>query len=191
MSNSTASLPDMIPDAHRTPQSASRSVQSTAVTEEGAPVETRQFITFTIDSEEYGVDIMAVREIKGWTPSSPIPKAPPHVLGVINLRGIIIPIFDLRARFGMGSTEPTKSHVVIIVIVGARTVGILVDAVSDILSIELSQIRDVPEMERHIDDDFINGLVALDDRMVTLISLQGLFQSPAGALPQLGMAAAE
>lgn len=191
MSTSTASLPGMIADTHRTPQSVSRAVQSTAVAEEGDPVETRQFITFKIDSEEYGVDIMAVREIKGWTPTSPIPKAPPHVLGVINLRGIIIPIFDLRARFGMGSTEPTKSHVVIIVIVGARTVGVLVDAVSDILSIEPSQIRDVPEMERHIEDDFIDGLVAMDDRMVTLISLQGLFQNPAGTLPQIGMAAAE
>jgi len=184
---STASLPDTIPDGSR----AAAIAQSTAVTEGAPPVETRQFITFTIDSEEYGVDIMAVREIKGWTPTSPIPKAPPHVLGVINLRGIIIPIFDLRARFGMGSTEPSKSHVVIIVIVGARTVGILVDAVSDILSIEPSQIRDVPEMERHIDDDFINGLVALEDRMVTLISLQGLFQSPTATLPQLGVAAAE
>jgi purine-binding chemotaxis protein CheW len=191
MSNSTASLPDKIAAPSRTPQNLSRGIQSMAVAEEGPPVETRQFITFTIDSEEYGVDIMAVREIKGWTPSSPIPKAPPHVLGVINLRGIIIPIFDLRARFGMGSTEPTKSDVVIIVIVGARTVGILVDAVSDILSIEPTQIRDVPEMERHIDDDFIDGLVALEERMVTLISLQGLFQSPAGGLPQIGSTAAD
>ncbi len=171
MSNGAASLPDTVSGSLRPSQSVSRAVQSTAVAEEGAPVETRQFITFTINAEEYGVDIMAVREIKGWTPTSPIPKAPPHVLGVMNLRGIIVPIFDLRARFGMGTTEPTKSHVVIIVLVGARTVGVLVDAVSDILSVEPNQIREAPEMERHIDDDFIDGLVALENRMVTLISL--------------------
>jgi purine-binding chemotaxis protein CheW len=136
-----------------------------------------QFITFTIGTEEYGVDIMAVREIKGWTETTSVPKAPEHVRGVINLRGIIVPIFDLRARFGQGTTQTTKSHVVIIVAIGTRVVGLLVDAVSDILTIERAEIRPIPDMERAAEDAFLEGLVALDQRMVTLVSLEGLFQA--------------
>ncbi|TAD90230.1 MAG: chemotaxis protein CheW [Alphaproteobacteria bacterium] len=146
---------------------------------EADAADSRQFITFTIDQEEYGVDIMAVREIKGWVPTASIPKAPAHVRGVINLRGIIVPIFDLRARFGQGLTEPTRTHVVIIVMVGPRTIGLLVDSVSDILSTSSADIRPVPEMDRSIDDAFLDGLVATGDRMVTLISLDGLFRSTA------------
>jgi purine-binding chemotaxis protein CheW len=147
-----------------------------------------QFITFTIGVEEYGVDIMAVREIKGWIETTSLPKAPPHVRGVINLRGIIVPIFDLRARFGGGITETTKSHVVIIVAVGTRVVGLLVDAVSDILTVESESIRPVPEMDRRAEDAFIDGLVALDQRMVTLISLDNLFRSDHPALDATAIA---
>lgn len=139
----------------------------------------QQFITFTLDAQEYGVDIMAVREIKGWTDTTTIPNAPRHVRGVINLRGIIVPIFDLRARFGMGMTEPSRMHVVIIVNTGGRTVGLLVDAVSDIITIGSDEIRPVPDMGVAGDDRFLDGLVALGERMVTLVSLDGLF---AGAL---------
>ncbi len=96
----------------------------------------RQFITFTLDAQEYGVDIMRVREIKGWTETTALPQAPSYVRGVINLRGIIVPILDLRARFGMGTTIPTRMHVVIIVITDTRTTGLLVDAVSDIITVE-------------------------------------------------------
>jgi purine-binding chemotaxis protein CheW len=141
-----------------------------------APVETpRQFITFTLDAQEYGVDIMRVREIKGWTDTTALPQAPPYVRGVINLRGIIVPILDLRARFGMGTTQPTRMHVVIIVITDTRTTGLLVDAVSDIITVEPSTIRPVPRMDdMPAEDSFLDGLVALDDRMVTLVSLDGL-----------------
>jgi purine-binding chemotaxis protein CheW len=140
---------------------------------------TKQFITFTLGPEEYGIDIMVVREIKGWTDTTMIPNAPSHVRGVINLRGIIVPIFDLRARFGMGLTTPTKMHVVIIVAAGTRTIGLLVDTVSDIISVDPKAIRPVPEMGLPTDDQFLDGLVALDDRMVTLVSLAGLFGHPA------------
>lgn len=138
----------------------------------------QQFITFTLGAEEYGIDIMVVREIKGWTDTTMIPNAPAHVRGVINLRGVIVPIFDLRARFGMGMTVPSKMHVVIIVAAGTRTIGLLVDTVSDIISVEPKAIRAVPEMGLPSDDQFLDGLVALDDRMVTLVSLSGLFGSP-------------
>jgi len=139
----------------------------------------QQFITFTLGAEEYGIDIMVVREIKGWTDTTMIPNAPTHVRGVINLRGIIVPIFDLRARFGMGLTQPTKMHVVIIVAAATRTIGLLVDTVSDIISIDPQAIRPVPEMGLPAGDQFLDGLVALEDRMVTLVSLAGLFNSQA------------
>jgi len=143
--------------------------------------EPAQFITFTIGTEEYGIDIMAVREIKGWTETTTMPKAPLHVRGVINLRGIIIPIYDLRARFGMGLTETTKTHVIIIISVGSRIVGILVDAVSDILSIDRDAIHPPPEMDHKTEDWFIDGLVALGERMVTLVSLDRLISEPVAA----------
>jgi purine-binding chemotaxis protein CheW len=138
----------------------------------------RQFITFTLDAQEYGVDIMRVREIKGWTETTTLPQAPSYVRGVINLRGIIVPILDLRARFGMGTTNPTRMHVVIIVITDTRTTGLLVDAVSDIITVEPNTIRAVPKMDDlPAEDSFLDGLVALDDRMVTLVSLDGLIGS--------------
>jgi len=104
-----------------------------------------------------------------------IPNAPAHVRGVINLRGIIVPIFDLRARFGVGLTVPTAMHVVIIVAAGTRTVGLLVDTVSDIISVNPKAIRPVPEMGLPTEDQFLDGLVAIENRMVTLVSLAGLF----------------
>src|ERR1700761_7785868 len=142
---------------------------------------TQQFITFTLGEEEYGIDIMVVREIKGWTETTMIPNAPAHVRGVINLRGIIVPIFDLRPRFGIGVTTPTNMHVVIIVAAGTRTVGLLVDTVSDIISVDPKEIRDVPEMGTPTEDQFLEGLVAIENRMVTLVSLAGLFGMPTGS----------
>ncbi|NVN84908.1 MAG: chemotaxis protein CheW [Rhodopseudomonas sp.] len=141
----------------------------------------QQFITFTLGAEEYGIDIMVVREIKGWTDTTMIPNAPVHVRGVINLRGVIVPIFDLRARFGVGLTVPTSMHVVIIVAAGTRTVGLLVDTVSDIISIDPKAIRPVPEMGLPTEDQFLEGLVAIENRMVTLVSLAGLFGKSADA----------
>src|SRR6201996_887784 len=134
-----------------------------------------QFITFTLGDAEYGIDIMVVREIKGWTETTMIPNAPAHVRGVINLRGIIVPIFDLRARFNIGVTVPSSMHVVIIVAAGTRTVGLLVDTVSDIISVDPKEIRDVPDMGMSNEDQCLEGLVAIENRMVTLVSLAALF----------------
>ncbi|CCD96261.1 MULTISPECIES: chemotaxis protein CheW [unclassified Bradyrhizobium] len=150
----------------------------------------QQFITFTLGEEEYGIDIMVVREIKGWTETTMIPNAPPHVRGVINLRGIIVPIFDLRARFGTGVTVPTNMHVVIIVAAGTRTVGLLVDTVSDIISVDPKEIRDVPDMGMPTEDQFLEGLVAIQDRMVTLVSLSGLFGMPTESIKRTAAVAA-
>jgi purine-binding chemotaxis protein CheW len=136
---------------------------------------TAQHITFTVGNEEYGVDIMDVREIKGWTQATRLPNSPGYVRGVINLRGTMVPIFDLRARFGGGETEATGTHVVVIVTVGARVVGILVDAVSDILTIDRNDIQPVPRMDANDNEDFIGGLVTIGGRMVALLELERMF----------------
>jgi len=141
---------------------------------DSATSDARQFITFTLDAAEYGVDIMAVREIKGWSVTTAIPNAPRFINGVINLRGVIVPIMDLRARFGMDLTIPTPMHVVIIIATGARTTGLLVDAVSDIISVAPGAVRPIPDMGQGTRENVLAGLVALNDRMVSLVSLDFL-----------------
>jgi purine-binding chemotaxis protein CheW len=131
----------------------------------------QQFITFKLGAAEYGVDIMAVREIKGWSETTAIPNAPRFINGVINLRGIIVPIMDLRARFGMEPAVPTGMNVVIIISTGQRTTGLLVDAVSDIISVAPDAVRAIPDMGMGTRENLLAGLVPLTDRMVSLVSL--------------------
>lgn len=137
----------------------------------------RQFLTFTVGKEEYGVDIMIVREIKGWTETTRLPNSQDYMRGVMNLRGLIIPIFDLRTRFNLGITEATAKHVVIILAVKNRNIGILVDTVSDILNVSAEQIKPAPENDTQISADYINGLISLDDRMVVLLDVEHLFDA--------------
>ncbi len=134
----------------------------------------RQFISFTIGDEEYGVDIMAIREIKGWTASTELPNAPSYMRGVINLRGAIVPILDLRSRFGRGRTEATARHVIMVVAVGSRVAGLLVDAVADILAVPAEDIQPIPQLE-HAASGFLTGLVTVEGRMVALLDLDHVF----------------
>ena len=149
----------------------------------------RQFITCTLGDAEYGIDIMAVREIKGWAETTSIPHAPSWIRGVINLRGIIVPILDLRDRFGQGTTAPTPMHVVVIIQTGARTAGLLVDAVSDIIAISPGDIRPVPEVGSDAPESLLAGLVPLDRGMVALVSLDQLlcFPADAAAIPAVSL----
>lgn len=137
--------------------------------------DTVQFLTFTVGDSEYGVDIMTVREIKGWSDTTRLPNMPEYMRGVINLRGVVVPIFDLRTRFNMGITEVNPKNVVIILAIGERTVGVLVDAVSDILTIDSNEIKPAPTTETQIDAAFINGLISVDQRMVVLLNVDHLF----------------
>src|SRR3954447_7272582 len=105
-----------------------------------------QVISFAIGDDQYGVDIMAVREIKGWSEITHLPKQPEYVRGVLNLRGVIVPIIDLRCRFGQGMTEATPLHVIIIVQIEHQLVGLLADRVSDIISIDTAKIKSVPKV---------------------------------------------
>jgi len=140
--------------------------------DDGAP--TQQYITFKIGDREFGVDIMAVREIRGWTPATKIPNSPKAVLGVVNLRGAIIPILDLRACFGEDLTQATQAHVVIIVVIGSRVAGILVDAVSDILSVRHADIQPIPEVDRKDRENMVSEVIVIDGRLVGVLSLDRL-----------------
>jgi purine-binding chemotaxis protein CheW len=138
-----------------------------------------QVISFAIGNDQYGVDIMAVREIKGWTEITHLPKQPEYVRGVLNLRGVIVPIIDLRCRFGQGLTEATGLHIVIIVQIGTKQVGLLADRVLDIVSFENSQIQAVPRVAHATRLDFLSGLVTTDTGMIAVIDLPNLLAVPA------------
>lgn len=136
-----------------------------------------QYITFRVSEQEYGVSITSVREIKGWTHTTKLPNSPSYMRGVVNLRGTVVPILDLRSRFGMGTTDVTPSHVVMIVALENRMVGVLVDAVCDILSIEQTDIRAVPNMNVEEENTVVNGLVQKEERMVALLDLSKVFDA--------------
>jgi purine-binding chemotaxis protein CheW len=133
-----------------------------------------QFISFAIGEDQYGVDIMSVREIKGWSDITHLPKQPDYVRGVLNLRGAIVPIIDLRCRFGQGLTDTTPLHIVIIVQIGGRQVGLIGDRVLDIVSVEAKQIQPVPRTAQGTGADFLSGLVTIEDTMIALIDLPNL-----------------
>ena len=133
-----------------------------------------QFISFAIGNDQYGVDIMAVREIKGWVPITHLPKQPDYVRGVLNLRGVMVPIVDLRCRFGQGLTEATAMHVVIVVQIGSRQVGLLADRVLDIVSFDATQVQPVPRVTQSVRLDFLSGLVTIEGQMIALIDLSCL-----------------
>lgn len=131
----------------------------------------RELISFRIGDQEFCVDIMEVREIRGWTPATALPQAPAFVRGVINLRGAVLPIVDLGARLGLGTAEPTARHVIIVAQVQNQVVGLLVDAVSDILTVTDDQIQPTPDVASEMVRTFVRGLLAIEGRMVSFISL--------------------
>jgi purine-binding chemotaxis protein CheW len=144
--------------------------------ETGAPAtELVQFISFTIGGDHYGVDIIAVREIKGWSEITRLPEQPDYMRGVLNLRGAIVPVVDLRCRFGQGMTEPTPLHVLIVVLIGQQLVGLLADTVSDIVAVDPAGIKPVPRVTQHEGAGILSGIATVDgNKMITLIDLDRL-----------------
>ncbi len=136
-----------------------------------------QYLTFSVNGEEYGVDIMMVREIKGWTGVTRLPNTPDYLCGVMNLRGIIVPIFDLKCRFTGARAQVTGNSVIIILAVHGRNIGILVDAVSDILDVAASEVKPAPDGEAQAQAKFISGLISLPERMVVLLAIENLFDN--------------
>ena len=167
--------------AQQTAARASSEQDSWRSAADGATGSSRvEFISFSIGEEQYGVDIMAVREIKGWTEITHLPKQPDYVRGVLNLRGVMVPIIDLRCRFGQGTTEATPYHVVIVVQVDQRLVGLLADRVLDILAFDAGQVQPVPHVAKSSRVDFLSGLVTVDGTMIALVDLNNLLGERSG-----------
>ena len=134
----------------------------------------RELITFCIGEQEFAVDIMSVREIRGWSPATPLPQTPDYMRGVINLRGAVLPIMDLAARLGLSINEISARSVIVVVNVGERQVGLLVDAVSDILTISPEAIQPPPDIACDRVRSFVKGLISVEGRMISEIALEHL-----------------
>jgi purine-binding chemotaxis protein CheW len=133
-----------------------------------------QFLTFILGAEQFGVEILKVQEIKGYSAVTPIPNAPLYIKGVMNLRGTVVPVVDLRVKFGMEPAEYDKFTVIIVVTVGSKVMGLMVDAVSDVLDIPAAEIRMAPDLGVRVDTRFISGLANVGDRMAVLLDIERL-----------------
>ena len=142
-----------------------------------AAVSNNEFLTFTLGKEEYGIDILRVQEIRGYDAVTAIANTPPFIKGVINLRGVIVPIVDMRIKFNLGNVEYNQFTVVIILNLAHRVVGMVVDGVSDVITLTSEQIKAAPEFGSALDTQYINGLGAVDSRMIILIDIERLMSS--------------
>jgi len=141
-----------------------------------------EFLTFTLGEEEYGVDILKVQEIRGYDTVTRIPDAPDFIKGVINLRGTIVPVVDMRLKFKLGSAEYNEFTVMIILNIAKRVVGMVVDGVSDVMQLTAEQIRPAPEFGSVVNTRYITGLGALDQRMLILVDIEKLMSGADMAL---------
>lgn len=150
-------------------------------TEASAEAAVNQYLAFILAGEEYGVDILRVQEIKGWTTVTQIPNMPPHVKGVLNLRGTIVPIIDLRLRFGLEQIPYGATTVIVVLKVMneqvSRVMGIVVDAVSDVYNVSAAEMKLPPEFGAKIKTEFVNGLATLDKKMVILLNIDRMLNS--------------
>lgn len=140
----------------------------------------RQVLTFSLGEESYGIDILQVQEIRGWAPVTHIPQSPPHVLGVLNLRGSIVPIVDLRVRFSLAADFTPLTVIIVISIQtpsGRKECGLVVDSVSDVVDLDASQMRPAPALNGGATASCIHGLATFDDRMLILLSVDDLVGS--------------
>jgi purine-binding chemotaxis protein CheW len=159
---------DMMTDARRIAQhEAAR----------GAAAMGGEFLTFRLGAEEYGIDILKVQEIRSYEPPTRIANAPPFIKGVVNLRGVIVPIVDLRLKLGCENAEYNGFTVVIVLNVKGRVVGAVVDSVSDVLALDKDTIKPAPELSSAIDTSFITGIGSVAERMLILMDIEGLMAS--------------
>lgn len=138
----------------------------------GKPV--LELIAFRIGEQEFCVEVMSVREIRGWTPVTLLPQVPTFVRGVINLRGALLPIVDLAARLGYPPAEPTARHVIMVAQVGRQDIGLLVDGVSDIFRVEEDQIQPTPDVASDLARTFVRGVIIMDKRMLSLVDIENV-----------------
>jgi len=140
--------------------------------------EQSEFVSFTVAGQAFCLQITQIREIRRWQPVTVLPHAPADVLGVMNLRGAVIPIYDLSARFGLEQTEASERNVVIVVSVNDKPVGLLAEAVSEIISIDPDDIQETPQVDSRNTMDFIQGIISQNDEMVRIINLNAVISMP-------------
>ena len=149
---------------------------------------TREVLVFVLGSEQYGVDILKVQEIRGYDKVTPIPSAPDYLKGVVNLRGIIVPILDMRVKFRLAEVRYDEFTVVVILRLGDRVIGLVVDGVSDVVALDASEVKPAPNLGSVVDGSYIAGVATQNDRMVLLLDIEKLLSS--GELKLLEEAAA-
>ncbi|MFZ3018775.1 MAG: chemotaxis protein CheW [Gallionella sp.] len=145
--------------------------------EKAAESQSRELLTFTLGNEEYGIDILKVQEIRGYDAVTTIANSPEFIKGVINLRGIIVPIVDMRIKFSLGNVTYNELTVVIILNIAKRVVGMVVDGVSDVIALTADQIKPAPEFSASLDMQYITGVGTVDDRMIIVIDIEKLMTS--------------
>ena len=153
------------------------SQEKPAVAAAAANQTANEFLTFILGSEEYGLEILKVQEIRGYDAITHIANAPAFIKGIVNLRGIIVPIIDMRIKFNLGKVEYNEFTVVIILNVASRVMGIVVDGVSDVITLSAEQVKPAPDFAAHLDTDYIIGLGTVDERMLILMDIEKLMSS--------------
>ena len=138
---------------------------------------TREVLVFVLGTEEYGVDILKVQEIRGYEKVTPLPAAPDYLKGVVNLRGVIVPVIDLRMKFGLKDPAYDATTVMVILRIGARVVGIVVDGVSDVIRLAPSDVKAAPELGTLVDSSYLAGLATRDERMILLVDIEKFLSS--------------
>jgi len=163
----------MLNTSTESPKQAAHGATSAAATG-SRPLE---FLAFTLGEEEYGIDIQKVQELRGYDAVTRIANAPEFIKGVVNLRGIIVPIIDMRIKFALGTPSYDQFTVVIVLNIGGRVVGMVVDSVSDVITLGAEQIKPAPEMGAALDTDYLIGLGTLEERMLILVDIDRLMSS--------------
>jgi purine-binding chemotaxis protein CheW len=144
----------------------------------------RRFLTFLLEEREYGLELFRIQEICGYAPITPIPNLPPHVRGVMNLRGTVLPVIDLRMKFRLPAVEYNKFTVIVIAMVQEKTVGLLVDAVSDVLQVKEDDLRPAPDFGAEVDTKFINGVFQTRDHLAVALNLEKLLAENELVVPE-------
>ena len=152
-------------------------MQAATVNRDPSAAQTLEFFTFTLGQEEYGIDIQKVQELRGYDTVTRIANAPAHIKGVVNLRGIIVPIIDMRIKFNLGTPSYDQFTVVIILSLANRIMGMVVDGVSDVITLSPEQIKPAPEMGAVLDTQYLTGLGTLEQRMLILVDIDKLMSS--------------
>ena len=156
------------------PASARETLIKECTQSAGLTTDGNQFLTFNLGEECYGVDILRVREIKGYSAVTKIPNTPAHIKGVLNLRGTIVPIVELRTKFGMPTVEYTAFTVIILVVVRDKVIGLVVDSVSDVLNIDKKDIQPPPQFGANVDVSFMSGIGKSGEKLVALLNMEHL-----------------